>query len=239
MKTKQFAKIALLFILLLIAAFSPIYFSGIQIQQLINKPVFAETDAEITISYESNTPVDHFERLWTIIMANSSEDGSITEQTDISMDEESVNSIITSLEAELRLLGEKNIVPPLSFSSPRDMKTLKKLTFMSRNNLSEAVTVWDIGVQYDGYSIQCWLDSETATIYQLEILFSKSGDHINVDSILPAEFIHYLNIPDDSIIDFLEASSTKGYYTFKTKDQVFYLDYRLSVDKFYYHLFFS
>ncbi|MEG0392615.1 MAG: hypothetical protein RR626_07615 [Anaerovoracaceae bacterium] len=239
MKMKQIVKLALLFAFLIFVAFFPIYLSSMQNRTLINHPVFAKMENEEIGNQEVNDEVHAFERLWIIIMANSKDNGIITERNDLQSENNHSKEVISRMEKEIISLQNQGMFPNFSFSSEYKLWKFNKITFMDYNTPSVLVSVWDITIGYDDFYVKCWLDSETNKIYQIEILSEEKHLELENFKFNPISFLDYLNIPRAQIIEHTERSKERGEYHFDIDRNKFSISYQLDPNVIYYNLNFS
>ncbi len=199
---KSVLNIIVFFLFLFLIALSPMLLTSYQNESLLNTPhitVMTEIDQQLS-STDEKSNISILDRINVIVNVSTQREGVMTKQTIESSEREIVDYIVGIYEKQLSILHYFGALPTLPFSDGYELGYVAKITYRDNNLPSITVSVWDLTIFYPDYSVFVTIDTETLTIYSLEIIIENSDFSMDTSKIRFKNFSRYLQIPDEYVL---------------------------------------
>lgn len=211
-RLKQSFFIIFLFFLLIVVASSPLILTEYDNNRLMNHMNITVLPADMieneqVVSEDFNTlrRLDTIKKSNSVIIRNN--------ETGINMVSiEEQNSLVQTMENQLSILHRMQVLPQLAFSKDYQV-VIDKKTYMDAQNPSDAVSIWDIGVEYSDFYVNVFMDTDTFILYYIYI-YSKNGNlDCNFSNDNRSGFKKYLQIDTEDKNELEKKFGVKGYYS--------------------------
>ncbi len=215
-KQKQWIKILLLFMALILIAATPLILADAQSSSLMNKVVLSlnETDDQPAgkISASQESVWDRIRRVQRFSYVKVK-----TETDSAFFSKQAKEELIQAMEEQLTVIKKYHALPSLDFTAARRAESSRVIYWQGDSQLESGISTWHLCVEYPNFRVYAHMDAETSALYEVTILFdvSKKANFTLSSDINEKGFLQYLNAFSKGASMAKNKVTVKGQYTKK------------------------
>lgn len=197
----------------------PVFLTEIQNQRLIGKATVEKVRERTIIGQKKIEKISVIERLKTIIRAETESTGIVTEQMKMELNSLDFTQIVNALNDQIQIMQEVKALPLFEIEKDYSLQYFSRRTLMDSKDPTTFVSLWDISLMYENYTISAYIDTETDVVYQIRISARVDEFQMDISQLKFTNFLTYLGV-DPSQVDWTvgENKWELNYYEEKEKE---------------------